>query len=117
MNELNLQHEILKELEKDAEHLFEMETTEGTIEKVNILITDPYGLKMGFQKQKDGKYRVITSASSQSRIKQQEKIANAIKQRYAYNRVKEELKVKGYTVVEEKNIGNKTIKIVARRWR
>ncbi|MBN1445241.1 MAG: DUF1257 domain-containing protein [Candidatus Omnitrophica bacterium] len=117
LDELRLQHRMLEEIDKDREKLFAMEDSEGRIEKVSMLITDAYGLKMGLQKQKNGKYRVITSASSRPQLLKQKKIANRIKQRYAYNRIREELQSKGYSIVEEKKTGDNTIRLVARHWR
>jgi len=116
LNELKLQHSLLEEMGKEEQKLFKMVDEEGNTELVDIAITGPYGTRMGLQKQKGGGYRVISSASSSSQIQRHKDIANRIKQRYAYNRVKEELSSKGYSVVEEKDIGNKTIKLVARRW-
>lgn len=117
LNELEMQYSILEELKNEEKKLFVMETAEGTVEKVNILVTGADGIRMGLQKQENGQYRVITSASSPSQLKVQRKMAGRIKQRYAYNRIKEELSSKGYSVVEEKKDGDNTIKLVARRWR
>ncbi len=117
LDELKLQYSMLEEIGKEREKLFTMEDSEGRIENVNMLITDSFGLKMGLQKQKNGQYRVITSASSHQQLLQQKKIANRIKQRYAYNRIKEELQSKGYSIVEEKKADDNTIRLVARHWR
>lgn len=115
LDELRIQYSILEELGKEERKLFEMEDENGNIEQVDIVITGPYGSKMGFQKQKGKGYRIISSASG-GQIQMQKDIADRIKSRYAYNRVKEELAQQGYSIVEEKNIGNKTVKILARRW-
>ena len=117
LKELNFHHKLLEEIDDREKQLFAMETPEGTIEKVNIIITDSAGTRIGLQKQHDGQYRVITSASSAPQMQKQEAIANRIKQRYAYNRIKEELQSKGYSLVEEQKSDDNTIKLVARRWR
>ncbi|HNS32204.1 MAG TPA: DUF1257 domain-containing protein [bacterium] len=116
LDELKIQYSILEELEKEENQLFVMETAEGTVEKADIVISDSSGVKTGFQKQKNGQYRVISSASSGNILQQQKETVKKIKRQYAYNRVKEELAKQGYSIVEEKKIGNKGVKILARRW-
>lgn len=118
LDELNFKVSLKKALKEEKENnIYTIETQDGKIEKVDILVENVEGIKIGFQKQKDGHYRIIPGKVSSENIKKQKKLIGQIKQRYAYNLVKEELKKRGYTIVEEKNIEKNLIKIVARRWR
>lgn len=117
LDEIQFSYRVLEELRKGEERLFTLETADGRVEKVNVLVTDPEGIKIGFQRQKNGQYKIITSAVTPAHLQKQKDVVNRIRQRYAYNLVKQELRTRGYAVVEEKDVGNKTIRIVARRWR
>ncbi|HDD64572.1 MAG TPA: DUF1257 domain-containing protein [Firmicutes bacterium] len=114
LRELQTESNILKEISGE----YKLETCDGKIEKVDILVKDNEGTEIGFKKREDGNYYVvIPRAESEEMRKKQEELVNRIRRKYAYNLVKEDLKRKGFTIVEEKEVGKNTIKIVARRWR
>jgi hypothetical protein len=119
VEELNFLITFKRELEGDRKlkDALKIETKDGNFEKVDVLVENDEGIKIGFQKQKNGQYRIISGKVSDELKEKQKKLIGQIKQRYAYNLVKEELTKKGYTVVEEKNLDKNAIKIVARRWR
>jgi hypothetical protein len=119
VEELNFLITFKRELEGDRKlkDALKIETKDGNFEKVDVLVENDEGIKIGFQKQKNGQYRIISGKVSDELKEKQKKLIGQIKQRYAYNLVKEELAKKGYTVVEEKNLDKNAIKIVARRWR
>jgi len=94
-----------------------IETDNENVEKVDILIETPDGIKIGFKREKTGEYRIISNKVSEELKEKQKKLINQIKQRYAYNIVKKELEKKGYGIVEEKKLEKNAIKIVARRWK
>ena len=80
-----------------------------------MLVRTPTDGRIGFQKQADGSYRIITDAAAAERRRTRQ-LADRIRQRYAYHAVKADLQRQGYTVVEEKNLADNTIRLVARRW-
>lgn len=86
--------------------------------EVDALVRTESGRQIGFQAQKDGTYKIITDFEglTPTQLKKDEDLIHQIKQRYAYNVIKGELKKQGYNIVEEKNLEDKTIKITARRW-
>jgi hypothetical protein len=71
------------------------------------------------QKSKSGEYQFITDRAGlkPQDLKAQNKFVNAIKQKYAYNKVIAELKRQGYQIAQEQKVENDTIKLVARRWK
>jgi len=93
-------------------------TADGKIYNVDVVIEDKEVGSIGFQKQKDGSYKVIADSLSLSSIqlKKQRELINKIKRRYAYNMVIQELKKRGYQVVKEDKLEEGTIKLTARRW-
>lgn len=90
----------------------------GKIEKVDIVVKGPNGRDIGFQKTAKGDYRVICDSEglSKAQAKQQQDFVKQIRQRYAYNKVLEELKKQGYVIAEEEKVPNNTIRILARKW-
>jgi len=115
LRELQIESDILKEIKEEE---YKMETCDGKIEKVDILVKDYEGTTVGFKKREDGIYQaIIPRVGSEVMRKKHEQLVNHIRRRYAYNLVKEDLKRKGFTIVEEKEVGKDTVKIVARRWR
>ena len=117
LDDLKIRYALLEEMEKSEKTLFEIRTGEGKTELAEIIINDGSGTRTGFQKQADGRYRIISTASSREESRQQKKLAGRIKRRYAYNRIREELSKQGYLVVEEEKEGDETVRILARRWR
>jgi hypothetical protein len=119
LEELKFNYRILEELNRQEEaSSFEMTVADGVVERMNVIVKDPEGIEIGFQRQKDGKFKIFTAASAApaTRLRQND-VINRIRQKYSYNAVKQELAGRGYTIVEEKDIGGKTIQLVARRWR
>jgi hypothetical protein len=95
-----------------------MQTTDGKIYKVDVIVKDENNRSIGFQKQKDGTYQIIADSSglNPAQLKKQKEFINKIKQRYAYDKIIRELKNKGYQIVEEKKLEKNTIRLLARRW-
>lgn len=96
----------------------QMRTHDGNTHAVDMVIKDENAREIGFQKQKDGTYKVIADATdlTQSQVKKQQQLINKVKQRYAYNMVVQELKKQGYQVAEEKPAEKGAIKLVVRKW-
>lgn len=95
-----------------------LETSNGEIHNVDVLVTDDNGRSVGFQKQDDGTVKVIADSAGLDavQLKKQQMFINRIKHRYAYNTVIDELKKQGYNIIEEKKLEKDTVKVVARRW-
>lgn len=90
----------------------------GKMEKVDIVVKDPAtGRDIGFQKTDKG-YRVICDSEglSAEQAKQQQAFVKQIRQRYAYNKVLDELRKQGYIIAEEEKLEKNTIRILARKW-
>jgi len=90
---------------------------DGKIQKVDIAVEGVNGRGIGFQKQKDGTYKVLaeTGGLTTEEAKKQLKLVNEIRKKYAYNTVINELRRQGYQVAEEKAEG-KQVRILARKW-
>jgi len=101
-------------LRQDTEVVF----SDGRVHKVDVVVKDDNGRDIGFVKQDDGKVQVVADncGLSTAQLQRQQQLINAVKQRYGYNRVVEQLKVQGYQVVEEQKKTSGEIRLVARKW-
>lgn len=108
----------ISELKLTYEEKKAMTTEDGKIHKVDVLVKDEFDKDIGFEKQKDGTYRIIADSRGLTfqQKQKQKKYINMIKRRYAYNMVTQELKKQGYQIVEEKKLEKDTVKVTARRW-
>ena len=109
----------LNQLKAQYEEASTMTTCDGIKHNVEIIIKDPNGHNIGVQKSGSGEYQFITDTTGlkPKDLKAQNKFVNAIKQKYAYNKVIAELKRQGYQIAQEQKVDNDTIKLVARRWK
>ena len=108
----------LSELEAQYEMIKTMQTSDGVVRNVDVVIKDPNGRQVGLQKTQDGTYQFIADSAglSKEQLKQQQAFINKIKQRYSYNKIVDELKKQGYIIAEEEKVQNNTIRLVARKW-
>lgn len=113
ISELGLAYQMLRSSEK----ALKMTTADGKIHNVDVVVKDENNHSIGFQKQKDGSYKVIADSTglSATQLKKQQEFINKIKRRYAYNMVIQELKKQGYQIADEKQEKD-TIRLTARRW-
>ena len=104
VEELNFLITFKRELEGDRKlkDALKIETKDGNFEKVDVLVENDEGIKIGFQKQKNGQYRIISGKVSDELKEKQKKLIGQIKQRYAYNLVKEELAKKDTQLLRKK---------------
>lgn len=102
----------------EYKELASMRTADGKIHKVDLVIKDGFGKEIGFEKTAQGNYRIIsdTGGLNQAQLKKQQDFVKKIRQRYAYNKVVEELRKQGYTIAEEEKVEKNTIRLVARKW-
>ena len=76
LQELNLLITLKRELEEDKKlrETLTIETKDGNIEKVDVLVENNEGIKIGFQKQKNGQYRIISGKVSDELKEKQKKL-------------------------------------------
>jgi hypothetical protein len=93
----------------------EMRTEDGRRHAVDVVVKDEEGTQVGVKL--DEKTGVATFVGHDGKDKKASALANRIAQRYAYSKVTEELKRKGYQLVKEEKQKDGTIRLVAQRWR
>ncbi|MDD5730541.1 MAG: DUF1257 domain-containing protein [Candidatus Omnitrophica bacterium] len=95
-----------------------MRTADGVIHKVDLVLKDENGKDIGFEKTEKGDYKIVadTNGLNSQQLRQQQDFIKRIRQRYAYNKVTEELKKQGYVIAEEEKVQDNTIRLVARKW-
>jgi hypothetical protein len=118
INDLRLAYQDLQDL-RFYQKEQKMTTTDGKIyNNVEVIVKDENNRSIGFQKQKDGSYRIIADnyGLNPEQIKKQKEFINKIKRRYAYNMLIQELKKQGYEIYEEKKLEKDVVKLIARKW-
>lgn len=108
----------LSDLELKLQKNSSMTTEDGLIHNVDVVVTDHCGKQIGFEKTESGVYRLIADSRGldKNQLKKQKEFINKIRQRYAYNKITDELKKQGYIIAEEEKVQNNTIRLVARKW-
>ena len=108
----------LSELQAEYEEAKTVTTSDGVSRKVEVAIRDPHGRLIGLEKTRKGEYRFVadTKGLSNEQLKKQQVFINRIRQKYAYNKVINELKKQGYVISQEEKVQNNTIRLVARKW-
>lgn len=88
---------------------------DGKVHAVDLVVTDETGTEVGVAvDERTGRAIFVTREKDPARGTA---LANRIAQRYAYSRVMEELKRKGYQVAREEKQQDGSIRVVAQRWR
>jgi len=90
------------------------ETDDGQTHAVDLVVTDSSGAKVGVKV--DRKTETASFIAHDCKGQQGKKLAQAVAQRWAYSRVTEELRQKGYQIGKEEKQADGTIKIVASKW-
>ena len=93
----------------------ELRTQDGRTHRVDLVVKDEQGTLLGVRV--DGKTGVATFVGHDGKDKRATALANRVVQRYAYAKVTNELKRKGYQIAREEKQKDGTIKLVAQRWR
>jgi hypothetical protein len=108
----------LSQLELKLQNSSEIKTTDGKIHMVDVVILDPHGKKIGFEKTAKGNYEIVTDTAglTKTQLKSQADFVKKIRQRYSYTMVIDRLKKDGYVIAEEEKVQNNTIRLVARKW-
>jgi hypothetical protein len=93
----------------------ELQTEDGHTHKVDMVVRDEQGTEVGVKL--DQKTGVATFVGHEGKDKRKTALANRVAQRYAYSKVLDELKRKGYQIAKEEKQKDGTITLVAQRWR
>jgi len=93
----------------------ELRTEDGRTHAVDLVVKDAEGTQVGVKV--DQKTGVATFVGHDGKDKRATALANRVAQRYAYSKVTDELKRKGYQIAKEEKQKDGTIKLVAQRWR
>ncbi|MFA6318482.1 MAG: DUF1257 domain-containing protein [Elusimicrobiota bacterium] len=109
--------DVLAEIGRGVANLLSLTTSDGQKHKVSAVFDDGVGRKAGIKKTAGGFAIVkdchgLTPAQKQA----QDKAINKVVQRYSYKKVVQKLQSQGYSVAEEKNQADGTIRLVARKW-
>ncbi len=83
--------------------------------KVDFSLEIESSNNIGFLKTSNGSFDIITDWWGVNGINKNEFIRN-VKQKYSLEIIKREMAKKGYNIVEEKSLEDKSIKIVVRKW-
>ena len=87
---------------------------DGRTHVVDLVVRDPAGAAVGVKlDQKTGTATFV----GHDRSGKAQALAHRVAQRYAYSKVTQELKRKGYQIAKEEKQKDGTIKLVAQRWR
>jgi hypothetical protein len=86
---------------------------------VDYVLKNESGLKIGIRKTREGKLELLVD---EDELREKEGIElkefrQQVQQKYSYIKLMDRLKAEGYTVVEEKEEANESIRLVVRRWR
>jgi lauroyl/myristoyl acyltransferase len=86
---------------------------------VDHVLVNNNGLRIGVRKNRQGKIELLVD---ENELREKEGIelkefTKQVQKRYAYAHLMERLKAEGYTLVEEKEEANESIRLVVRRWR
>jgi hypothetical protein len=88
---------------------------DGRVHAVDMVVKDEQGTQVGVTVDKaTGKAHFVTREKDPRRGTA---LANRVAQRYAYSKVMEDLRRKGYQVAKEEKQADGSIKVVAQRWR
>lgn len=93
----------------------QFETDDGERHKVDLVIEDKQGGKVGVKI--DKKTQAATFIAHDCKGQQGRRIAQTVTQRWAYAKVTEELRQKGYQIAKEEKQADGTIKITAGKWK
>lgn len=87
---------------------------EGRTHVVDLVVRDQAGTRVGVKVDERTGTATFLGHDASGRA---QALANRVAQRYAYSKVTQELKRKGYQIAKEEKQKDGTIKLVAQRWR
>jgi hypothetical protein len=113
LESLELLKEAIADLRAGLARQSRLETRDGRTHRVDYVVTDEEGNQVGVRVDPRTKRAVLIADGCGSRA---EELARRIAQRYAYSRVTDELRRKGYQLTREQRAADGTIQLVATRW-
>jgi len=113
LSSFELLKEAIADLKAGLSKQSGLETRDGQTHKVDYVVTDAEGSQVGIRVDPRTQRAVLVSDGCGSRA---EALAGRIAQRYAYARVTDELRRKGYQLTREQRASDGTIQLVATRW-
>jgi hypothetical protein len=87
---------------------------QGRTHAVDLVVRDDAGTRVGVKVDEGTGTATFVGHDASGRA---QALANRVAQRYAYSKVTQELKRKGYQIAKEEKQKDGTIKLVAQRWR
>jgi hypothetical protein len=105
--------EAIADLRAGLRQQSSLETRDGQVHRVDYVVTDEEGTQVGVRIDPRTQRAVLIADGCGSRA---EALAGRICQRYAYARVTDELRRKGYQLTGEQRASDGTIQLVATRW-
>ena len=108
-----LLREAIADLKAGLREQSSLETRDGRRHRVDYVVTDEEGTQVGVRIDPKSKRAVLVADGCGGRA---EALAGRIAQRYAYARVTDELRRKGYRLTREQSEADGTIQLVATRW-
>lgn len=90
----------------------------GNTQEAELVVNTGSNYDIGFLKNPSGEYSLVADwwAISNNAKVNQSQFVEQITQRYAYHKVLNEIKKKGFTVAEEKKASDGSIKLLVRKW-
>jgi len=113
MASFELLAEAIADLRASLRKQSQLETRDGRSHRVDYVVTDGEGTQVGVRIDPRTQRAVLVADGCGSRA---ESLARSIAQRYAYARVTDELRRKGYQLTREQRDTDGTIQLVATRW-
>ncbi|KKN01975.1 hypothetical protein LCGC14_1122420 [marine sediment metagenome] len=88
---------------------------EGQKRNIDILVKLKGSYDIGFARNKDGSFSIIADWWGVTNVKKEE-FTRMVNQNYSLNMIRREMKKKGYKIVKQTNLEDKSIKVVVRKW-
>lgn len=107
--------QAIKEAGLEARQEKSFRSEDGKVHAVDLVVSDEAGTRVGVAVDRStGRASFVTREKDPRRGTA---LAGRVAQRYAYSRVMEDLRRKGYQVAREEKQPDGTIRLVAQRWR
>ena len=88
---------------------------EGQKRNIDILVKLKGSYDIGFARNNDGSFSIIADWWGVTKVKKEE-FTRMVNQNYSLNMIRREMKKKGYKIVKQTNLEDKSIKVVVRKW-
>lgn len=106
--------EAVKDLNLAREELKQLEDCKGVQRKVDFVIVNEVGERIGVAQTAEGQVEFVTQKAES---KTAAATINQVKQAYARLRILDEVKRKGYQQVKQEKLADGSIRLVVQKWR